>query len=190
LFKNRSVHITLFYVHCLPRRLNSRKSETRSLDAIRDNGISLLGTCVGPRTARHAFLDVTSNFERKLIERLPSLKKQHALLLLRISVRQNLRHLQRSLYSADLTVLWDRLDSLLRNCVHQIRSLGPSLDEMHRAIEEALISLPIRLGALRHSIIRQMRPTCVCSSERVSRHSPCPNSSINPAHQRADAVPE
>ena len=55
---------------------------------------------------------------------------------------------QWSLYSADLTVLWDRLDSLLRNCVHQIRSLGPSLDEVHRAVEEALISLPIRLGGL------------------------------------------
>ncbi len=45
-------------------------------------------------------------------------------------------------------------------------------------------------GGLRDSIIRQMRPTCVCSSERVSGHSFCPNSSINPAHQRADAVPE
>ncbi len=32
--------------------------------------------------------------------------------------------------------------------MHQIRSLGPSLDEVHRAIGEALISLPIRLGGL------------------------------------------
>ena len=30
--------------------------------------------------------------------------------------------------------------------MHQIRSLGPSLDEVHCAIEQALISLPVRLG--------------------------------------------
>jgi len=41
--------------------LNSSKSETHSLDAIRDNGISLLGTCVGPRTARHAFLSTSTS---------------------------------------------------------------------------------------------------------------------------------
>ncbi len=34
------------------------------------------GTCVGPRTARHAFLDGHIKLERKLIERLPSLPKQ------------------------------------------------------------------------------------------------------------------
>ena len=50
----------------------SSKSETHSLDAIRDNGISLLGTCVGPRTARHAFLDEHIKLERILIERLPA----------------------------------------------------------------------------------------------------------------------
>ena len=93
--------------------LNSR-SETHSLDTIRDMGLASVPGQLGTPSSTG-----TSNLNENSSSGSPASRSKHTMLLLRISVQQNLRH-QRSLYSAYLTVLWDRLGSLLRSCVHQI----------------------------------------------------------------------
>jgi len=169
--------------------LNSSKSETHSLDAIRDNGISLLGLA-SPRTARHAFRDEHIKLERKLIERLPSLPKQNALLLLRI--------LYSRIFATSMVPIFRRPHSLMGSPRLPAAELRAP-DSVSRAFPRRSASCrrggPYQPanppGGLRDSFIRQMRPTCLCSSERVSeRTQSLPNSSIKPAHQRADAVPE
>lgn len=47
------------------------------------------------------------------VGKLKDLPRQHALLLLRFCIQQNLRHLQRSLRFDDLVDLWERLDTML-----------------------------------------------------------------------------
>jgi hypothetical protein len=49
--------------------------------------------------------------EAATVGKLINLPHQHALLVLRVCIQQNLRHLQRSLKSDDLVHLWDRLDA-------------------------------------------------------------------------------
>ncbi|RSH80076.1 hypothetical protein EHS25_007345 [Saitozyma podzolica] len=53
-----------------------------------------------------------------------------SLLVLRVCVRQNLRHLQRSLKSDDLVHLWDKLDAILRDTVARIRGLPRPTDKL------------------------------------------------------------
>jgi hypothetical protein len=122
--------------------LNLAKSKLISLDRARQEGLEVLGTCLGPTAARERFLAAKIEQEEALLDRLSALPHQHALLLLRTSIQQNLRHLQRSLPSDDLKHLWKRLDASLAAAVNRIRS-APSPPQ-----SDALLALPIRMGGL------------------------------------------
>ena len=124
-------------------QLNMTKSKLVALQDARTNGLQLLGTCLGPTEARERFLLAKIEAEERLFDSLINLPHQHALLLLRTSIQQNLRHLQRSLPTHDLGHLWKRLDTSLHNALARNRSAdrqGPH--------DPALITLPVKLGGL------------------------------------------
>ncbi|GFZ49914.1 hypothetical protein JCM24511_07317 [Saitozyma sp. JCM 24511] len=104
----------------------------------------MLGTCVGARAAREQFLQEKIDHEAATVAKLINLPHQHALLVLRVCVQQNLRHLQRSLKSDYLVHLWDKLDTILRDAVARIRGLPRPTDQL----DAAVISLPIKMGGL------------------------------------------
>ena len=94
-------------------RLNASKCRTLSLDSIRQDGLELLGTVVGPPTTRRQFLSAKVGELRQSISKLHSLPHQTALLLLRTCLQQNLRHLQRTLKTENLLDIWDELDEAI-----------------------------------------------------------------------------
>jgi hypothetical protein len=103
-----------------------------------------LGTCEGARSAREQFLQEEIDHETATVAKLINLPHQHALLVLRVCVQQNLRHLQRSLKSDDLVHLWDKLDNTLQEAVARTRGLTCPTDQL----DTAIISLPIKIGRL------------------------------------------
>jgi hypothetical protein len=115
-----------------------------ALEDIRTNGLRMLGTCVGTRSAREQFLQQKIEHEAATVTKLINLPHQHALPVLRVCVQQNLRHLQRSLKSDDLVHLWDRLDTTLREAVARIRGLQRPTDQL----DAAVMSLPIKMGGI------------------------------------------
>jgi hypothetical protein len=125
-------------------RLNPTKCKSLALEDIRTNGLRMLGTCVGARAAIEQFLQEKIDHEAATVAKLINPPHQHALLVLRVCVQQNLRHLQRSLKSDDLVHLWDRLDTTLREAVARIRGLPRPTDQL----DAAVISLPIKMGGL------------------------------------------
>jgi hypothetical protein len=123
--------------------LNARKCAEVSLDDVRENGLEVLGTMVGPAQARQAFLEAKVEKQVAVLSKLPDLASQHALLLLRQCLQQDLRHLQRTLRTDDLPGCWDHLDSSLVEAVFSLRrSVRRPLTDV------ALITLPARLGGL------------------------------------------
>lgn len=64
-------------------------------------------------------MDKIEGLEERL-GKLTQLPNQHALLLLRQSLQQDLRHLQRTLYTEDLQHLWKRLDKSIWDAARRI----------------------------------------------------------------------
>nr|XP_031858929.1 uncharacterized protein CI109_005596 [Kwoniella shandongensis]KAA5526001.1 hypothetical protein CI109_005596 [Kwoniella shandongensis] len=129
-----------------PLSLNVRKCKQVSVEEIVERGIELLGSCVGSTAVRDRFLsDKITEIESE-VEALGPFPKQHALLMLRQSIQQKLRHLQRTLLSPDLAGCWDRLDRVLWGGLDTIRGKRP-LPE-HEQRDRCLISLPPNLGGL------------------------------------------
>ena len=91
-------------------RLNPTKCRTISLADIKENGFEMLGTLVGSRDARAAFLRSAIDTEKKKIATLPPLQHQSALLLLRKCLSADLRHLQRALQTDDMADKWEAID--------------------------------------------------------------------------------
>jgi hypothetical protein len=125
-------------------RLNPAKCKSLALEDIRTNGLRMLWTCVGARASREQFLQEKIDHEAATVAKPINLPHQHAFLVLRVCVQQNLRHLQRSLKSDDLVHLWDKLDTLLREAVARIRGLPRPTDQL----DATVISLPIKMGGL------------------------------------------
>ena len=124
-------------------QLNMAKSKLVALENARNDGLELLGTCFGPTEPRERFLRAKIKEQELLLESLVNLLHQHALLLCRTSIQQNLRQLQRCLSSSDLGHLWRCLDRFLHAAMARICSAdsqGPH--------DPALITLPIKLGGL------------------------------------------
>ena len=96
-------------------RLNASKCMSMDFAEIREKGLKILGSCVGPKAMREDFLREKVEEEESNLDRLRDLPSQHALLLLRSCFQQDLRHLQRSLLSSDLGHLWNQLDTALYN---------------------------------------------------------------------------
>jgi hypothetical protein len=113
------------------------KSKTTALQEARETGLQLLGSSIVPTEARERFLEATIAAEEALVAKLVDLPHQHALLVLRQSLQQNLRHLQRSLRSDDLGHLWERLDASLANSVRRIGAAA--FPAPSQAIDNALL---------------------------------------------------
>ena len=128
-----------------PLQINISKSKTMTFDHIRQHGFKFLGTMLGSKAERRAFLDQRTTEIEVLTTAIQGLPHQHALLALRLSVQQRLRHLQRSLPSADITDCWERLDNSLSRAFKQIRGIRGDLGR-NMEDDDALIQLPIRLG--------------------------------------------
>jgi len=79
----------------------------------------------------------------KVVRKLGDLKAQHALLLLRFCLQQDLRHLQRTLRTDDLPGCWDDLDAALLDSTLLLRTSPRRL-----RTDSDLVTLPARLGGL------------------------------------------
>ena len=123
--------------------LNITKSKSHALEDVRSDGLDILGTAVGSSAFRSAFLRDKIKHQVGLLHQLGDLKAQHALLLLRFCIQQDLRHLQRTLKTDDLPGCWDDLDGALLDSALLIRSSPRRL-----ATDADLVTLPARLGGL------------------------------------------
>jgi hypothetical protein len=103
-------------------QLNMTKSKSYQVEDIRRDGIEVLGSCIGDHSARASFLKAKIEQQEAILAKLVDLPHQHALLLLRECLQQNLRHLLRSLHTGDLQYLWARYDAALQGAVSRIRS--------------------------------------------------------------------
>jgi hypothetical protein len=137
-------HVAAFLSSCRSSlSLNQSKSTIDHIDDIRSTGITLLGTAVGSKEFRRAFLKKKVSGQVQLLDQLPSLAFQPALLLLRQCIQHNLRHLQRCLKTIDMPHCWDELDRELQHSLLVLRSSPRSLPT-----DSQIISLPTRLGGL------------------------------------------
>ncbi|UOH84402.1 hypothetical protein LQV05_001202 [Cryptococcus neoformans] len=129
-------------------KLNEKKCKLISFDEIRKDGFKMLGTMVGGKEKRAEFLEGRIRREMAKVGKLKDLPHQHALLLLRFCIQQNLRHLQRSLRSDDLVDLWERLDRMLWEEVKRMRMRQREDTAEEEALGRSLTKLPARLGGL------------------------------------------
>ncbi|UOH81167.1 hypothetical protein LQV05_003833 [Cryptococcus neoformans] len=113
-----------------------------------ENGFKMLGTMVGPKKAREEFLKGKMESEARKIARLKDLPSQHALLLLRLCIQQNLRHLQRSLRTDDLKTYWERMDQELWGEVQRMRTRQIEGSKAEDTLGKQLSHLPARFGGL------------------------------------------
>lgn len=121
--------------------LNVAKCAVKSKEQIRTEGTEILGSFVGPQHARRQFLLDRIRAEIPKFSALADLPKQHALLILRLSLQQNLRHLMRTLDTADIADAWDELDEQLWEALRRIRNA------QHRPeTDAAVMSLPLKMG--------------------------------------------
>ena len=107
-------------------KLNKTKCAQVSLDQVRQDGFRMLGTCVGPASARRDFLSHKVDSVIAKLDQLPHLPHQHALVLLRQCIQQDIRHLQRTLKTDDIMDAWERLDSRLHK---EIKRMTAGMDQ-------------------------------------------------------------
>jgi hypothetical protein len=125
--------------------LNAGKSRCYPLADVRLRGLPILGSCIGPTEARHEFLQSKVDRLVPQLDQLGKLPRQHALLCLRLSLQQRLRHLLRTLPSSDILATWQTLDEIIWNDFRRIRG-GPTLPAELCQRDDTLISLPVRYG--------------------------------------------
>ena len=123
--------------------LNREKSVHVTFDHVRTNGLQVLGSCIGPMSARRSFLlQKIETGERKLEQlREAQLPRQAALLMLRLSISADIRHLLRCLDSTGLHQLWERWDTALYNFLRSLRN-----SHSDGAHDRLLFSLPLSFG--------------------------------------------
>lgn len=129
-----------------PLRLNHAKCKSTSFAEAATSGFKMLGSCIGNRDARAAFLrSKIDSFINTSLRAYPYMPRQHALLLLRRSAQHKLRHLLRSLPN-DLDDEWQRLDDALYDTVGMLRGAMPGPE--HQARDRLLIALPPVFGGV------------------------------------------
>lgn len=129
-------------------KLNNNKCKQVTFTEMAENGFKMLGTMVGPKKAREEFLKDKMESEARKIARLKDLPSQHALLLLRFCIQQNLRHLQRSLRTDDLKEYWEKMDQELWDEVQRMRTRQTEGSEAENMLGKKLSHLPARFGGL------------------------------------------
>jgi hypothetical protein len=137
-----------FHDSAFSLKLNTAKSFVTSVEEIKTTGLKMLGSCLGPMEVREEFLrEKVVQLEDK-INRLVDLPHQHALLLLRQCLQQDLRHLQRCLVSNDLAHVWQQLDQAIWDAALRIRGAKETIGVDTSMIDHTLLSLPVRYGGL------------------------------------------
>jgi len=127
-------------------QLNREKCVVKELEGIKTEGMEILGTVIGPMVARRTFLANKIDKVFAKLDQLRHLPHQHALILPRLCIQQDVRHLQRTLHSDDLVSEWQRLDQRLGD---EVRRLGAEGNVPDRGrFEDALIKAPARLGGI------------------------------------------
>jgi len=115
--------------------LNRSKCRETTLDTIKGEGLSILGSRLGSTDSQAAFLEAKVDSLLDQAKILASLPHQHALLLLRQCLQQDLRHLQRSSASDSKNkAAWSRLDQGLLNEVRRLR--GRVSDRQARSVSK------------------------------------------------------
>lgn len=125
-------------------KLNKRKCASVSFEDIKRDCFKLLGTVVGPPMARLDFLNAAAASTASKLDQLRHLPHQHALILVRQCIQQDVRHLQRTLKTDDLPDCWNALHSRL---AMEIKRLSAGRPEASPTVD-ALIKLPARFGSL------------------------------------------
>ncbi|TIB07091.1 hypothetical protein E3P90_04146, partial [Wallemia ichthyophaga] len=134
-------------------KLNRSKCSVWRMDEIRENGCSILGSFVGSKKKRAAFLRAKIAKVVSKLDLLQGLRSQHALLLLTRCIQSELRHLQRCLRSDDMMEEWVTLDTAL---IRQVQLLRGSSREL--LSDEWIISLPVRYGGMGISMHSKIAP--------------------------------
>jgi hypothetical protein len=148
-------------------KLNANKSFITSIEEIKTTGLKVLGSCLGPKHVRAEFLQEKVALVEQKINRLVDLPHQHALLLLRQCLQQDLRHLQRCLVSDDLVGVWNRLDQALWDGALRIRGARDQVGVDGSRIDHDLLSLPVRhggLGLLSHKTCAPLAFAAACDT--------------------------
>ena len=176
-------------------QLNLAKSSTHTIQDITQSGLKVLGSCVGSMAPRAAFLQAKIEEQERTLAKLPGLPHQHALLVLRECLQQNLRHLLRSLRSDDLDHLWARYDRSLQRCVLQMQGAnlapsgnGPDAPETIPGIDLPTQTQPDHLEPPEHLESARVHHT---SSSRPCRTLPGPfleNSTFTPSSDSSHAL--
>lgn len=125
-------------------KLNRTKCAQVTFEEIKQDGFRMLGTCIGPASARRTFLLDKINLVNNKLDELRHLPHQHALILLRQCIQQDVRHLQRTLQTDDIADAWNGLDKRLENEVRRMAAGG----EKEGPEMTGLVNLPARLGGL------------------------------------------
>jgi hypothetical protein len=144
-------------------QLNVNKCKLVDIQNLPESGIHILGSCVGSSQARRDFLSSKVLEEAKVIEKLPDLPFQQGLLLLRMCLQQNLRHLQRCLKSDDISDVWASLDSIMFKAVSTMRCSAKD-----HALDQELMSLPTKLGGLGVLSYKEVFPHAYAASKEAS----------------------
>ena len=128
--------------------LNTTKTTSITLEDVRSRGVEMLGTVVGSEEARRAFLQSKISIQAAKLDGLKSLPHQHALLLLRQCLQQDLRHLQRTLRTDDIMEEWDSLDEVLWAEVKRMRGRLIEDEPQKEETSKRMCQLPARHGGL------------------------------------------
>lgn len=128
--------------------LNVDKCRVNSVSEIRELGLDVLGSVIGPLQARRAFLSSKIDGIRSKLLALNSLTRQEAYIILRSCYQLDLAHLLRSLDPDGLDDLWTELDDLLLATFRTLRgpAMPPFLLSTDEEIESTLVCLPLRMG--------------------------------------------
>ena len=129
--------------------LTRSKSKVISFEDILNSGLNMLCTCIGPPNVREAFLAAKIDAEEKTQAPAQTPKPARVTdLTLLLSAR--LCAICNALFhAADLVHVWRRLDEALKGEFKLIRGSGQISPE-RLAIDNALVTLPARMGGMGH----------------------------------------
>jgi hypothetical protein len=135
--------------------LNEQKTGHDSMTQINTRGIKVLGSFSGPLHARRTFLEAKIEKAAAGLEALKYLPShQHALIVLKLSMATNLRHLLRSMDTEDMLDLWEKHDENIRRQIRWLRG-SPNREGTW---DKEIFALPVRfggVGAANHGMIQK-----------------------------------
>ena len=139
------------------------RDKTKITDLTPTTELKLLGSYIGARPAH--FLREKINEEVLKLPKLNKLSAQHALLLLRLSFQQRLRHLTRTLPpTPEVLELFNNWDDELLQSLYRLR--GKRTDVQPR--DKEIAQLPMKMGGLGFLSHRDSAPHAKAASEELS----------------------